>query len=169
MKRLLILFSAAIAIQLAIGGVAGAVATLDELLEQTRTARTKEAQVNAQREAEFKASHDKQAALLAQAVQERAAAEARSRELSAQYDANDKEIIQIDTLLRERAGNLGELFGVTRQVAGDAATALQQSLISGQFPEREDFLVTVFKSEELGFYSDEFEADDEAEDDEEER
>ena len=27
-------------------------------------------------------------------------------------------------------------------------------------PEREDFLVTVFKSEELGFYSDEFESDD---------
>ena len=30
-------------------------------------------------------------------------------------------------LLRERQGNLGELFGVTRQIAGDAATVLQQS------------------------------------------
>ena len=36
-------------------------------------------------------------------------------------------------------------------------------------PEREDFLVTVFKAEELGFYSDEYEGDDEAGEDEEER
>jgi hypothetical protein len=35
-------------------------------------------------------------------------------------------------------------------------------------PEREDFLVTVFKSEELGFYSDEFEADDAGDDEDEE-
>jgi hypothetical protein len=42
-------------------------------------------------------------------------------------------------------------------------------LVQTHDPEREDFLVTVFKSEELGFYSDEFEADDDAEDDEEER
>ena len=33
-------------------------------------------------------------------------------------------------------------------------------------PEREDFLVTVFKAEELGFYSDEFEADDDEDDEE---
>ena len=43
-------------------------------------------------------------------------------------------------LLRERSGNLGELFGVTRQVAADTAVALGQSMISAQFPERDDFL-----------------------------
>src|SRR5438034_4736902 len=46
---------------------------------------------------------------------------------------------------------------------------LDEELVQTHDPEREDFLVTVFKSEELGFYSDEFESDDEAEDDEEER
>src|SRR5213078_1190646 len=48
---------------------------------------------------------------------------------------------------------------------------IDEELVQTHDPEREDFLVTVFKSEELGFYSDEFEADDEAEeeDDEEER
>ena len=46
---------------------------------------------------------------------------------------------------------------------------IDEELVQTHDPEREDFLVTVFKSEELGFYSDEFEADDDAEDDEEER
>jgi len=48
---------------------------------------------------------------------------------------------------------------------------IDEELVQTHDPEREDFLVTVFKSEELGFYSDEFEADDAAdeEDDEEER
>ena len=37
--------------------------------------------------------------------------------------------------MTERQGNLGELFGVTRQVAGDAATVLSQSLITSQYGE----------------------------------
>lgn len=45
---------------------------------------------------------------------------------------------------------------------------LDEELVQTHDPEREDFLVTVFKAEELGFYSDEYESD-EAEEDEEER
>ena len=41
---------------------------------------------------------------------------------------------------------------------------LDEELVQTHDPEREDFLVTVFKSEELGFYSDEFEEDDEDDD-----
>ena len=41
---------------------------------------------------------------------------------------------------------------------------LDEELVQTHDPEREDFLVTVFKGEELGFYSDEFEADDEEDD-----
>src|SRR2546428_6248969 len=42
---------------------------------------------------------------------------------------------------------------------------LDEELVQTHDPEREDFLVTVFKSEELGFYSDEYEGDDEEEED----
>jgi predicted AlkP superfamily phosphohydrolase/phosphomutase len=38
---------------------------------------------------------------------------------------------------------------------------LDEELVQTHDPEREDFLVTVFKSEELGFYSDEYEGDEE--------
>ena len=46
---------------------------------------------------------------------------------------------------------------------------IDEELVQTHDPEREDFLVTVFKSEELGFYSDEYEGDDEAGDEEEDR
>src|SRR5260370_41502858 len=45
---------------------------------------------------------------------------------------------------------------------------LDEELVQTHDPEREDFLVTVYKAEELGFYSDEFESEDDAEEDEEE-
>ncbi len=41
---------------------------------------------------------------------------------------------------------------------------LDEELVQTHDPEREDFLVTVFKAEELGFYSDEFEEDSDDED-----
>src|SRR2546427_4978424 len=46
---------------------------------------------------------------------------------------------------------------------------IDEELVQTHDPEREDFLVTVFKAEELGFYSDEYEGDDESGEDEEER
>ena len=59
---------------------------------------------------------------------------------------NEKRIAEIQNLLDQRLGNLGELFGVTRQVAGDAANVLQQSVLSTQYgvpadgEERAEFL-----------------------------
>jgi len=133
----------------AVAPAARAAQNLDELLEQTRNAHEKEKKENAAREAQFQASRDQQANLLAQAEAQRKAAEVQSQQLSAQYDANDKEINQVDQLLKDRAGNLGELFGVTRQVAGDTATVFAQSMISAQFPDREDFARTLAASKEL--------------------
>ena len=141
-QRALLPLLAALALLLPVAG-ARAATTLDELLRQTKNARSQEEQQNAEREKEFRASRDQQAKLLAQAQAERNALEARSNALSAEYDANEKAINEATTLLRNRQGNLGELFGVTRQVAGDAATLVEQSLISAELPERADFLRTL--------------------------
>jgi biopolymer transport protein ExbB len=116
---------------------------LDELLEQTKNARAREAQVNAKRVEQFRAERDQQAKRMAEAIAARNAAEARSQQLSAQYDANEKQISELGALLRQREGNLGELFGVTRQVAGDTANVLAQSMISVHFPDRVQFLRTL--------------------------
>jgi len=115
-------------------------ATLDELLQSVKNARAEEAKVNEARVKEFQAARDQQAKLLADAVREREAADARSQALSKQFDANELHITELSNMLKQREGNLGEVFGVTRQVAGDVSSALHQSLISAQFGNRSQFL-----------------------------
>jgi hypothetical protein len=68
-----------------------------------------------------------------EATQRRNAAEARSNALDRQWNDNEKRIAETQALLTDKQGNLGELFGVTRQVAGDAATVLSQSLVTTRY------------------------------------
>ena len=87
--------------------------------------------------------------MLAEAEKAQTAAEARSTALSTEFDNNEKEINEVTTLLKQREGNLGELFGVTRQVAGDTANVMEQSIISAQYPDREDFLRSLASAKTL--------------------
>jgi biopolymer transport protein ExbB len=122
---------------------------LDQLLEETRTARTAQAEANAAREAEFVANRDEQAQLLAEAKRARDAAEARSKQLSAQFDANEQKLADLDALLTQRLGSLGELFGVVRQVAGDGTAVMYGSLLSAQYPKRDEFFAELGKAKAL--------------------
>ncbi len=124
-------------------GTAQAAGSLDELLQQVRNTRAAEQTANVEREEEFKAKANERARLMKEALAKRQAFEAKSKQLSAKYDANDKEINQLTELLAQREGNLGELFGVTRQVAGDVASALSNSMIGVSYPDREQFLLKI--------------------------
>jgi biopolymer transport protein ExbB len=128
---------------------ANAATTLDELLDQTRNARAIEAEANAGREREFLANRDKQAALLAEAQRKRDAAEARSKQMSATFDANETKLAELDGLLTQRLGTLGELFGVVRQVAGDGSAVMYNSLLSAQYPKRDEFFAGLGKSKSM--------------------
>ncbi len=116
-----------------------AAATLDELLEQTRSARAREAQANQARITKFQQERNQQAALLSQARGELAQQNARSNALSAQFDSNEKKLTELQNALDVKVGNLGEMFGVVRQVAGDFASVAHNSMISAQYPDREAF------------------------------
>lgn len=128
---------------------ASAVESLDELLEQTRNTRAIKARENAAREQEFLSSREKQASLLATALRERDAAEARSKQLSASFDANELVLAELEERMNQRVGSLGELFGVVRQVAGDGSAIMYNSLQSAQFPARDEFFASLGKAKEL--------------------
>jgi biopolymer transport protein ExbB len=131
-----------------------AAANLDELLEQTRSSRQKEADANAEREKRFLAERNKQAALLAEAKAALAAERARGASLATAYDANEKKLTELTAQLEQKAGNLGEMFGVVRQVANDFSSVVHNSLISAQFPEREEFIVKLSQAKALPSMSD---------------
>ncbi|MGQ0622667.1 MAG: MotA/TolQ/ExbB proton channel family protein [Panacagrimonas sp.] len=128
---------------------AAAPGNLDELLQQTRSAREREAEANKAREAKFLAERNQQAQLLADARREKGEAEARSKQLSASFDANEKKLAEMEETLAARAGNLGEMFGVVRQTANDYSSVLHNSIITAQFPEREAFVTRLSQTKGL--------------------
>src|SRR5262249_23023059 len=126
-----------------------AAASLDELLEQTRSARDREAKLNQEREAKFVAEHDKQASLLTTARNELNEQKARSTSLSSAFDANEKKLTEMQAQLDARAGNLGEMFGVVRQVANDFSAVVSNSIVSAQYPGRAEFVTKLAQSKNL--------------------
>lgn len=132
-----------------VSSMAATPGNLNELLEQTRSARQREAQANQEREAKFLAERNAQAALLAQARATLTEQRARSTALAAAYDANEKRLTQMQTDLEARAGNLGEMFGVVRQVANDFSSVVHNSIITAQYPDREEFVARLAQSKSM--------------------
>jgi biopolymer transport protein ExbB len=112
---------------------ASAAVNLADLERAAAQMRDREANLWKQREADQRQELQKQEQLANEAQTRRARADARTKALDTEWSANDVRIVELKELLHQREGNLGELFGVTRQIAGDAATVLQQSMLSAQF------------------------------------
>ena len=130
-------------------GPLGAQESLDELLEKVRTSRIENQAINKQREAEFRSQKSEQQRLLREAQGTRDRLERRSTELEASFNENEIRITQLGEQLRNRLGNLGELFGVVRQVAGDTRGVLDGSLATAQFPGRAEPMAELAESKVL--------------------
>ncbi|HEX2140536.1 MAG TPA: MotA/TolQ/ExbB proton channel family protein [Woeseiaceae bacterium] len=108
----------------------------EELLQRVRAVREGESQLYDQRVSEFTAaSQSERQAMMREAEQRLGQLEATSTQMSDQYSANEIRINELNRELVQKASQLGlsELFGLSRQVAGDVASILHQSLISTQF------------------------------------
>jgi len=123
--------------------------SLEELARIVEQAAQEEGQINKEREAQFLRDRNNQQNLLAQARQEKAREEARSDRLKTEYDSNERQLAELETTLQERMGNLGELFGIVRQSAGDIQSSLDDSMVSSQLPGRSEFLSELAQRKEL--------------------
>ena len=66
-------------------------------------------------------------------------------QLSDQFEANEVVIADKREILRNRRGDLNELFGTLQGVAGDFLSNFQDSLISAQYPGRTDELEVIIE------------------------
>ncbi len=123
--------------------------SLDSLLQKTREARAADAAALSQRVERFRDERDARAAQLREAQQRRDAAAARSEALLAQFDRNEAAITERQAQLEARSGNLGEVFGVVRQISGDFASQSLNSLITLEIPERQARLDALASSTRL--------------------
>src|SRR6185503_9454145 len=103
-RKILFTLSIALTAQLAVAFSAAVADTLDDLLAETQKARQAEAEENKKREAEFLASRDRQKQMLDDAQAKWNAAKSRSDHLSAQFDANEVTIADLETKLKAREG-----------------------------------------------------------------
>ncbi|MDZ7791271.1 MAG: MotA/TolQ/ExbB proton channel family protein [Xanthomonadales bacterium] len=134
---------------LAMPFTASAQETLDELLQRVQQAAQEEQRVDQQRLREFIDERNNKRQLLEQARAELRAQEQRSDRLQNEFDENELELVELETTLDERMGNLGELFGVVRQVAGDMRGNLQESMVSAQLPGRSEFFARLAQASQL--------------------
>ncbi len=123
--------------------------TLDELARIVEQAVTSEGQINQEREAEFRSERNNQRNLLGQAQRDLRAQETRGDNLKAEYDRRERELAELETVLQERMGNLGELFGIVRQASGDIQASLDDSMVSSALPGRSEFLSELAQRKEL--------------------
>ena len=114
--------------------------SLGELLELVRQGKVVNARINEQREQDFNADKSRQNQALSDARRQQRNEEARSERLESQFEANEQQIAGLQEILSKRLGSLRELFGVLQQVSGDTQGVFSGSLISAQYPDREQWL-----------------------------
>ena len=109
--------------------------TMEKLLEITKSDSITTGAMNVEREKKFIDARDRQKALLEEAKARLTLEEERAVRLQKNFEENEKILEEISETLRIRIGNFGELFGVVRQVSGEAIATLKNSLVSIQYPE----------------------------------
>jgi biopolymer transport protein ExbB len=123
--------------------------TLFELLDMVKQGLEVEQAENLRRKQEFVRAKEDQKRLLAEARATLQSKEAVSQQLEVAYNANEDTIGEKEALLTENLGQLGELFGVVRQVATDTSGQVWDSLTSSQVEPRKDLLDRLGRSKEL--------------------
>ena len=149
--------AAALSGSLLIGGVAttpalaqdGKYKTIQELINAVRSGRVSENRENQERERRFAAEKSTQQANLNNANAALANEERRSEQLEAEFKQNDEQIRVLEAQLQDRLGAFGELFGNVRSVAADHKSQLAASMISAQYPGRQEVLSNIATSRDL--------------------
>ena len=107
-----------------------------ELLERIRQERNSEQQQMQQREQQFIQDKSQQQSRYDQARAALRKAEQEAAELKARFEEQEQLLAAQEQQLKERMGELGELFAVLRQSAGDIAGQWQGSLLNVEKPQR---------------------------------
>lgn len=107
------------------------------MVEQDRVAESADYRSRVQ---EFEQNVNRQQAILTTTLERVATEEATGTRLSDEFEANEIIIRDKTAVLRDRRGDLNELFGTLQGVAGDFMSTFEDSLISAQYPGRTEYI-----------------------------
>ncbi|MEM7053424.1 MAG: MotA/TolQ/ExbB proton channel family protein [Pseudomonadota bacterium] len=111
--------------------------TIDELVRNVRNEHALERERLQEREQRFREQRNQQQQLLEQVRNERERAEQLADELRLRFEEGENLLADLETELDEKTGDLDEFFAVVGQISIDALTMVEGSLVSGQFPDRQ--------------------------------
>ncbi|MBL4573729.1 MAG: MotA/TolQ/ExbB proton channel family protein [Gammaproteobacteria bacterium] len=114
--------------------------TLAGLLDLVENDRIAESAEYVQRQQEFEQNANRQQQILDTTNERIVEQEQTQSDLSDQFEANEIIIRDKRDILRDRRGDLNELFGTLQGVAGDFLSNFENSLISAQYPGRSEFI-----------------------------
>jgi len=123
--------------------------SIEELVDFVKRGYSEVRDENRAREERFRLAKDEQVTLLADARAALAREEAATEERENTFAANETELTDVSARLEERIGNLGELFGVVRQVSGDLQGHTWDSVTSSQLGNRRGLLEKLGRSKSL--------------------
>ncbi|GLS90987.1 flagellar motor protein MotA [Psychromonas marina] len=123
--------------------------TLDSLLLKVKAQQSENRSIESQRDTDFSADLSVWQEKLKVAQQRLALAKKDAAEKGAAFESNEQQLVELTEALNINKENLGELFGVVRQVAGDFSGQIQGSVISAQYPERNAFVNQLAQSKTL--------------------
>lgn len=115
-------------------------ASLSELLRNVEENRVLESQEAREREQRFQQQVNQQQQILDDVRNRISQEEAENTRLEGVFDANRQTLTERRAQLREVRANLNELLGTIQGVAGDFRSVFDNSLISAQYPGRNEFL-----------------------------
>lgn len=112
--------------------------TLEQLLNEVRVQGQQVTRENRAREQAFQQNRNQRKAMLDATLAELRDEQAKTERLKARFDANEQELEALSETLRIRIGDMGEMFGIARQVAGETKGTIESSLVTAQLKERGD-------------------------------
>jgi biopolymer transport protein ExbB len=113
-------------------------ANLDQLLDLVEQAKLTETEEHRQRMQQFQQNVNQRQALLNEMLEREETEQRISVDLENTYNENEIIKAQRFETLQERLGDLDELFGTIAGVVGDTRSQFEASLISAQYPGREE-------------------------------
>jgi biopolymer transport protein ExbB len=89
---------------------------------------------------EFLSLVSERESMLTKAKRDLANEKVRNKKLENSFESNEKELAALEESLQIKVGVLGELFGVTRQFAGELLASTEKSVTFSEYPNRGDVL-----------------------------
>jgi biopolymer transport protein ExbB len=122
---------------------------LEDLLQQVKSSTNQQKQIQKDRESAFKQDLSEVRNQLKQAKRELATVKSETKRLKNTFEDNEEALSDLEEELRKSLGNLGEMFGVVRQVAQDISSIRDASLLRVELGHESEVLDRLSESKAL--------------------